>query len=356
MTVRQRLDLTTRRNLLLGAGGLLGAAGVGLPGLGQTAWAGEAAPRRFFRISSGSSGGMYYPLAGLIAAAVSNPTDGNDCTIEDVCGVPGLVAVAQTSAGSIENLQRLLSRQAESGFCQADIAMRAFEGEIDGVPEALGQRLRSVAYLYPECLHVVVRRNAGMRLLADLVGKRVSLGSRGAATYRDSDIFLEAFGLRKSSLHLVDLSSVQAARGIRDETLDAFLLVSGVPANTITTLAADQMIDLLPIDSVVANRLGELLPPFRLSLIQSGIYDHVTITPSLSVGALWLVTEDLDADLVYEITRALWTPATATYLAENDRPLGPQINIENALMDVETPPLHPGAALYYKEIGLLPDS
>lgn len=296
---------------------------------------------------------MYYPLAGLIGAAISNPTGGNECTIGTVCGVPGLVAVAQTSDGSFENLQRLVSRQVESAFCQADLALRCAKGEIASLPLELGKRLRAIAYLYPEYLHVVARKNAGITLLADLVGKRVSLGARGSGTDRDAPEFMKSFGLASETIDLVNLSSVQAARAVREGKLDAFFLVSGVPANAVNSLAQDQLVSLLPMRGVGVERFSSLRPPYRTSLIQSGIYPNVPATPSLSVGALWLVRDDLDAELVYEITRSLWSESTSAYLKQNDAPLGPQITLENALTDIETPPLHQGAARFYEEVGLL---
>ncbi len=347
MAVSQKSVSLTRRGLLLGAGGLGFAAGSG------AAHAGEASARRFFRISSGSSGGMYYPLAGLIGAAISNPTGGSECSIGTVCGVPGLVAVAQTSEGSFENLQRLVSRQVESAFCQADLAMRCAKGDIASLPLELGKRLRAIAYLYPEFMHIVTRRNARINLLADLVGKRVSLGARGSGTDRDAPEFLQSFGVNSETIDLVNLSSVAAARELREGTLDAFFLVSGVPANVVRSLAQSQLVSLLSLSGIGVDRFADARPPYRPSLIQSGIYPNVAATPSLSVGALWLVRDDLDAELVYEITRALWSESTAAYLKENDTPLGPQIALENALTDIDTPPLHQGAARFYEEVGLL---
>ncbi len=348
MSAPQRSASLTRRRLMLGAGGLA------LSGFAGSARAGEATPRRFFRISSGTSGGMYYPLAGLIGAAISNPTQGGKCAVEEVCGVAGLVAVALSSAGSFENLERLVSRRVESAFCQADLAMRCAEGKLPGIPLELGQRLRSIGTLFPEYLHVVTRRSANIRILADLVGKRVSFGGRGSGTDRDAAAFLQSFGMQESSIERVNLSAVQAARAFREGTLDAFFLISGAPANSVTALAQDNLVTLLPMEGVGARHLAERRPPFRSSVIQSGIYPHIPATSTLSVGALWLVTEDLDQELVYEITRALWSQPTADYLIENDRPIGPQVSIENALDDTKTPPLHDGAQRFYREQGMLP--
>ncbi len=340
-----RLAPLTRRGLLAGAAGL-GFAAAG-------ASAGEVPARRFFRIASGSTAGLYYPLASLIASAISNPTDGRGCDMEDVCGVPGLVAVAQTSAGSYQNLQLLLSRQVESAFCQADLAQRCAEGELDGLPQELGRRLRAIAYLFPEYLQLVVRRGAGIRILADLTGKRVSLGAMGSGTQRDSAAVLRAFGVNDATVQVKSLSDVAAAQAVRDGTLDAFLLIGGVPANAIRSLASDYLIELLPFEGVAAHRVEEMRPPFRTATIQSGLYDHIPLTPTLSVGALWLVAEDLPADLVYEITRSLWSEASEAYMAENAPPLAPRVSLQTALTDIGMPPLHPGAALYYQEIDLL---
>ncbi len=335
----------TRRSLLTGAaGGCLAVAA------GHSAF---ASPKRFFRIGSGSSGGMYYPVAGLIAAAISNPHTSSDCAVGGVCGVPGLFAVAQTSGGSLDNIRRLLGGSVESILCQADIARRAAQGEMTGIDPAKGERLRVIAYLYPEYLHVVVRRASSIRRFADLVGKRISLGDMGSGTRFDGPMLLAAFGLRPGTLEIHVLSSVAAAAAIRDDELDAFLQISGVPSTAISGLASQRLINLLPVQGVVANNVISQRPSFQTAQIESGIYDHIGVTPSISVGALWVTTDALSEELVYELTAALWSPATMAYIEENNEQLAPQITLAHALTGVDVPPLHAGAAKYYEEIGLI---
>ncbi len=335
----------TRRGLLKGAaGGVLAAAA------GRTAY---ASPKRFFRIGSGSSGGMYYPVAGLIATALSNPHTAEGCAVGAVCGVPGLFAVAQTSNGSIDNIEKLLKGEVESILCQADIARRVAEGEMAGIDKEEGSRLRVLAYLFPEYLHVVVRRASQIRRFADMVGKRVSLGDEGSGTHFDGPLLLAAFGLKADTLEISALSSVVAAAAIRDDEMDAFLQISGVPSTAVSGLADQRLINLLQVNNLVASNVIRQRPTFKTAQIESGIYDHIGVTPTISVGALWVTTDDLPDDLVYEITATLWDRETMHYIAQNNEQLAHQITLAHAVTGVETPPLHPGAAKYYEEVGLI---
>lgn len=337
----------TRRSLLRGG------AGLGLLAASGGARAGDAPAWRFFRIGSGSSGGMYYPLAGLLAAAISEPIGSDGCVDYHDCDSPGLFMVAQTSRGSVQNLHNLFERNVESIFCQADLARRVAEGRQEGFAPERGAELRAIAYLFPEFLHVVVRKDAGIRQFADLTGKSISMGDQGSGTRADGDLLLTAFGLREGSLEEYNLPTVQAAARLRAGTLQAFLVISGVPATSVAGLAMEELIDLLPVEGPVADNLVARRPLFRRGQINPGIYRHVGLTPTVSVGALWLTRADLSDDLIFEVTRSLWSPETRLYLETNNRLLAPDPRLQDALLDIEMPPLHPGALRYYKAVGML---
>jgi len=330
----------TRRSLLLGA------AGLALPLAPSRA----ADPNRFFRIGSGSSGGIYYPLASLLAAAISNPGSEQDCAVARVCGVPGLIAVAQTSTGSLENLQELAAGTVESAFCQADLAQRAVEEGLEGLPVEAGAGLRVLAYLYPEYLHIVVRRGLGVQRLADLAGLRVSLGPPGSGTHVDALAFFGAQGLGADNIQLQSLSPVAEAAALRNGALDAFLFIGGAPANLVQGLAAEQLITLLPI---VGAGEPEVMPGFLPGVIDAGVYQGIGATPTLSTGALWLTTDSLPEELAFAIVRALWSPATMNFLEANDPGLARQISLDRALTGIGVPSLHDGAARFYRDAGLL---
>ena len=342
---------TSRRSLL--ASGLaclgLGAAGLGTTGL---AWRpARAAGLSFFRIGTGSTGGTYYPVGGVIAGAISNPPGSRPCERGGSCGVPGLIAVAQSTSGSVENAAAISGGKLESGFCQADVAYWASTGT--GVYADTGAlaNLSAIANLYPEALHLVVRRGSGIQRPGDLRGQRVSLDLEGSGSRVDALLVLEAYGLGPEDLQVVDEPPQEAADMLRAGELDAFFMVVGTPARAIRDLADDSLITLVPLDGPEAEALSERYPFFSPEAIPSGTYFNVPYTPTLSVGAQWLVGADLPEDDIYHITRALWHDNTR-HLLDNGHPKGRLIRVETALDGLGVP-LHPGAERYYREQGLI---
>jgi len=337
---------TSRRRLLLGglASLCLGAAGLASRQTG-------AGGLSFFRIGTGSTGGTYYPVGGVIASAISNPPGSRPCERGGSCGVPGLIAVAQSTSGSVENVTSISGGRLESGFCQADVAYWASTGTgVYADKEALAN-LSTIANLYPESLHLVVRRDAGIRRLADLRGHRVSLDQEGSGSRVDALLVLDAYGLGPDDLDVVDAPPQEAADLLREGALDAFFMVVGWPARAIRDLADDSLISLVPIDGAEAEELAARYPFFSEEAIPSGTYFNVPYTPTLSVGAQWLVGANLPEDDIYHITRALWHDNTR-HLLDSGHPKGRLIRIETALEGLGVP-LHPGAERYYREQGLM---
>ena len=151
---------------------------------------GQAQDMRFFRIGTGGVTGTYYPIGGLIADIISNPPGARPCDKGGSCGVPGLVAIAQSSNGSVANVDAIHSGALESGFAQSDIAHWAYTGT--GIYEGQGkvENLRVIANLYPESFHIVAHDESHIRSVHDLVGKRVSLDEPGSGTLVDARIIL----------------------------------------------------------------------------------------------------------------------------------------------------------------------
>ncbi len=302
---------------------------------------------RYFRIGTGSTAGTYFPIGGIIASAISKPPGSRDCAAGGSCGVPGLIAVAQSTKGSVDNVMGIAEGRLESGLSQADISYWAHNGQ--GIFEATGpiETLRSVANLFPEAVHVVVRRDAGIDKLSDLRGKRVSLDREGSGTRVDALLILAAFGIGLDDMDEQALAAGDAADRLRDGELDAFVMVVGTPATAVVELADDSLITLVPISGPEAEALRQNYPFFAKDRIVSGTYFNVPSTETLSVGAQWLVSAELPEDLVYELTRALWHENTRRLL-DNGHPKGKSIRKVSAL-DGLVVPLHAGARRYYGE-------
>ena len=334
--------MTTRRTVL----GLAAAAGMLAAGVAQ------AQDMQFFRIGTGGTAGTYYPIGGLLANAISNPPGSRACDAGGSCGAPGVIATAMSSNGSVANINGIAGGTLESGFVQSDVATWAYSGTGIWEGQPAVEKLRAIASLYPESIHLVAAADSGIASVADLAGKWVSLDEPGSGTLVDAKIILGAFGLSESDVQAEYLKPDQAADRMRDGAMDAFFFVGGFPAGAIAELASQENIVLVPIDGEGAEKVIAEYPFFATDLVPGGTYEGVDAdTPTISVGAQWVTSADQPEELIYEITKALWNQQTRAML-DAGHAKGKSITQETALDGVGIP-LHPGAERYYREAGLL---
>lgn len=311
----------------------------------------DAPQLRFLRIATGPTGGNYFPVGGLIASAISNPPGSRPCERGGSCGVPGLIAAAQSTHGSVSNVEALVKGGTELALAQADIAYWAYEGTgifEDGKPL---KDLRAVARLYPESIHLVARKGSGIESVKDLKGKRVSLGEQGSGTLVDATAILHAFGLKPSDVEAVYVKPGPSADALEKDALDAFFFVAGAPVGTIGNLIAEDVGSLVPIDGKPADALTAKYPFLTKGVIPAGAYPDTPEVETLRVGALLLTSADLPNDLIYKITKAIWHPSNRKLFTEGHAAAA-RIDPEEAASGIGIP-LHPGAERYYLEAGLL---
>ncbi len=299
---------------------------------------GAAHAQQFFRIGTGGTAGTYYPVGGAIANAIS---------------VPGkIVATAVASNGSVANVNGIVGGSMESGFSQSDVATWAQKGTglYEGKPNVPGLRL--IANLYPESLHVVVRKGAGIKSVAELKGKRVALDEPGSGTLINARAVLAAYGLKESDIKPEYIKPNQAGDKMKDGSLDAFFFTGGAPAGAIAELAtAGGGIEILNIDGKEADALRASGGFFSVDVIAADTYKGVGAVKTLAVGAQWVTSDKADSALVYDITKALFSDAAQKALAAGHAK-GKFITKENAVKSAGIP-FHPGAEKFYKEAGLL---
>jgi len=299
---------------------------------------GNALAQQYFRIGTGGTAGTYYPIGVLIAAAVSQPGK--------------IVVTAQSSNGSLGNVIGVASGSLESGFSQADVATWAESGTGIFENKPALANLRLIANLYPESIHVVVRKDSAVRSIADLRGKRVALDEVGSGTLISARQVLSAYGLKESDLKPEYIKPNQAGDRLLAGVLDAFFFTGGVPAKGISELAASAVgIRLLPIDDAAAQRLRSQSPFLFRDAIGAGAYGDVAATPTLSVGAQWVTSEKVDAELIYQITKTLYGTAAQKILSSG-HPKGAFITLPNAVLGAGIP-FHAGALRFYREAGAL---
>ena len=292
--------------------------------------AGGAQAQQFFRIGTGGTAGTYYPVGGMIANAVSQPGK--------------LVVTAQASNGSLANVTGIAGGSVESGFSQADVASWAYTGKgvFEGKPKITGLRL--IANLYPESVHVVVRKGSGIKTVADLRGKRVALDEPGSGTLINARTILAAYGIKEADIKPEYIKPNQAGDKLKDGALDAFFFTGGSPAGAIAELASSGAgIELLPIDGPQAEAIRQMDGFFSPDLIAEGTY--------MAVGAQWVTSDKADATAVYEITKALFGDAGQKAMSAGHAK-GKFITKENAVAGAGIP-FHPGAERFFKEAGLI---
>ena len=296
----------------------------------------------FFRIGTGGTAGTYYPIGGLIANAISG-ADGK--------GVEGLVSTAVASNGSVANINAIQGGSMESGFTQSDVAYWAHTGT--GLYEGKGKvdDLRLIATLYPETIHVVARKDAGINSIADLKGKRVSIDEPGSGTIVDARIVLGAFGLPEDDIQAEHLKPGPAGDLLRDGGLDAYFFVGGYPTGAVSELATSAGISLVPISGPEVDKLLEQYSFFSKDTVPAETYTGVGETPTISVAAQWVTSAKQSDDLVYNITKTLWNENSRKEL-DAGHAKGKMITLENATTSLGIP-LHPGAERFYKEAGVL---
>ena len=302
------------------------------------ALSGAAQAQQFFRIGTGGTAGTYYPVGGMIANAVSQPGK--------------IVATAQASNGSLANVNAVASGAMEAGFSQSDVATWAFTGTgaFEGKPKVTD--LRMIANLYPESIHLVVKKGSGIKTVADLKGKRVALDEPGSGTLVNARAILAAYGVTEKDIKPEYIKPNQAGDKLKDGSLDAFFFTGGAPAGAISELAsAGGGVDILPIEGAQAEALRKSSPFFAPDTIAANTYSGVGQVLTLAVGAQLVTSDKVSADTVYEVTKALYGEAAQKQLA-NGHAKGKFITKENAIKSAGIP-FHPGAERFYKEAGLL---
>ncbi|MFC5497795.1 TAXI family TRAP transporter solute-binding subunit [Caenimonas terrae] len=302
------------------------------------AFAGAAQAQQFFRIGTGGTAGTYYPVGGMIANAVSQPGK--------------IIATAQATNGSLANVNGVASGSMEAGFSQSDVATWAYTGTgaFEGKPKVAD--LRMIANLYPESIHLVVKKGSGIKSVSDLKGKRVALDEPGSGTLIDARMVLAAYGVKESDIKPEYIKPNQAGDKLKDGALDAFFFVGGAPAGAIAELASSGAgIELIPLAGPQADALRKSSPFFAVDNIAAGTYKDVPAVQTLAVGAQLVTNAKVDTETVYQITKALYSDAAQKAL-QAGHAKGKFITRQNAVQGVGIP-YHPGAEKFYREAGLL---
>ncbi len=290
----------------------------------------------FLSIATGGTSGTYYPLGGDIANLFN-------ATIE------GVKANAQATGGSAENLRLINSGDAELGTVQNDVAAYAFDGT-DSFDGEVINSFSVVSALYPEVIQLVARSDSGITGIADLKGKRVSVGAAGSGTYFNAVHLLEAAGMTLDDIDEQFLSFAESGDAAKNRQIDAFFCTAGIPNAAITELASTADAKVIPLTTETVDNLIAAKPFYIGFVIPAGTYPGIDVdVQTVAITALLVCTNDLDDDLVYQMAKNLYEkgPELLTHAKKVE------ITLDTALFGVGNLPLHPGAEKYYKEAGLI---
>ena len=303
---------------------------------------------RFLRIGTGGTAGTYFPIGSIIATSISNSAKNGSLSST---AFKDLIAIAQRSNGSVANISDLDANLLEAGFAQADIAYWAYEGIGPFADEQPVTSIKVLGTLYLENVHLVVRKNSNIGSVSDLKGQRVSLDEVGSGTLLDVIPILSAFNLTTDDLKIAYLKTADSIDRMRNNKLDAFFVIAGHPVSAVSELVTQGIATVVPIQGASINTLTSQYPFFTLDSIPANTYNNNKAIPTLSVAALLLVHEDVEDNLVYELTQLLWNESTRKMLTRG-HPKGAEITIDSALVGVQLP-LHPGAEKFYSEKGMM---
>ena len=303
---------------------------------------------KFWRIGTGGAGGTYYPIGGLIANAISNPPGSRPCDKGGSCGVEGLVAIAVSTNASVANVNAIQAGQLDAGLAGAQSVVQGYNGEGKFEGDAK-DKLRVIANLYPEDLHLVTPKGVKLSSLMDLNGLKIGVAAAGSGTQVTVRKILEHYSIKADEN---ELGLSQSSQRLADGQLDAFFYAGGTPFAALIQLGSTKGFELYNFTDDERKQINEIIPFYVESTIPAGTYETIEYDiATMAVNGQLITSADQPEDLVYDITKALWNENTRKLL-DKGHSKGKAIRMETALNGVLIP-LHPGAEKFYKEAGMI---
>ncbi|MCA1337504.1 TAXI family TRAP transporter solute-binding subunit [Pseudooceanicola marinus] len=309
--------------------GLLGAAcaaaiGFGAPAMAQTQ----------LSIATGGTGGVYYPMGGGLAEIINNH-------------IEGYAATAEVTGASVENMGLIARGDADLAIGLADTVAQAYSG----TGRFEGQELpmiRGLGSLYANMVQIVALEGSGVTSLADLPGKRVSVGAPGSGTEVNTNAILEANGISYDDIEEQRLNFNETADALANGDIDVGFWSVGAPTSSILNLATTQDITIIALTEAELDAAMAQHDTFAKTTLAGGSYNGVDedITV-LGIPNVLTVSSEMSDDVAYAITKAMYEHIEDLRAVH---PAARETTVEFALSATPVP-LHPGAIRYYEEIG-----
>jgi uncharacterized protein len=289
----------------------------------------------FINILTGGTGGVYYPLGVALSKIYAEHIKGAKPTV-------------QSTKASVENLNLLQQGKGELAFTLGDSLADAWKGNAEVGFKAKLTKLRTLAAIYPNYVQIAALKSAGIKTLADLKGKRMSVGAPKSGTELNARAIFAAAGMSYKDLGQVQyLPFNESVELMKNRQLDATLISAGLGVSAIRDLCVSVDCVIVEIPKSVVAKMGS---PYQSAMIPGGTYKGNDKDVDAVAVPNYLVTRaGLSDQEVYEMTKSLFDNLPALQAAHA---AAKRITLQNAAKNPPVP-LHPGAAKYYKEKGVL---
>lgn len=291
-----------------------------------------SAQQKFLTIATGGTAGTYFPLGGALAEIWNK-------------NIPKMNANATATGASAANIAMLAKGEVDVIFVQNDAAYYALN-DLEIYKGKGTKNIRGLACIYNETVQLIALQDSGIKTVADLKGKRVSVGAAGSGVELNARQVLEAAGLSYADIKVQYLSFAESASNLKDGNIDAAFNTAGAPTAAIQDLGASKKITIVAIDGEVAKKLMGKYQFYTPEKLAAGTYMGQTSDVwTVSVKSMLAVSSKLDAQLVYDLLKTMY--ANRERLAASHKK-GADATIATGT-DGMSIPLHPGAERFFKE-------
>ncbi|MDI9370515.1 MAG: TAXI family TRAP transporter solute-binding subunit [Synergistaceae bacterium] len=307
-----------------------------------SAFAGAAfASTQFITIVTGSTGGTYYPIGTILA---------NHFNAELMD--KGYKFSAQSSGGTVENLDMMLRGEAEMAIAMANLTGFAYTGTVQYEGKEKNENLRYIMGLWPDVTQFIVSGASGIESWADLRGKKIAVGPAASGTEFSSRVLLKSLaGLDFDDIKPEYVGYSEAAQALQNGQLDGFNAEAGFPVGAVAELyAGRQKINMMEFSSEDLEKLKVDAPFYAGVVIPAGIYPGQDEDLRVAgIKSALIVNEDVPEDLVYEMLRIIYSKKDELL---NEHAGFKMVDFDNPVDGLFAAPLHPGAVKFFTEIGM----
>jgi hypothetical protein len=297
-----------------------------------------AATQQFVSIGTGGVTGVYYPTGGAICRLVNKNRKKH-----------GIRCSAESTGGSIYNINTLRAGELEFGVAQSDWQYHAYHGTSKFADKGKFTKLRAVFSVHPEPVTVIARDGSGIKQLTDAKGKRLNIGNPGSGTRGTWEVIEEAFGWSRSDLRLAaEMKSAETGQAVCDGKIDAYFWLVGHPSALTQESLATCDAHLVHVKGPAIDKLVRDNSFYRNATIPAGMYNNNRDIQTFGVGATFVSSADVPDKVVYTIVKAVFDNFSDF---KKLHPAFANLNEKEMISDSLSAPLHNGAIKYYKERG-----